>query len=41
MNRTISSLLSRRDVLRAGIAGGVALALNAPAVRRPQKARRS
>ena len=27
MNRTISSLLSRRDVLRAGIAGGVAIAL--------------
>jgi aryl-alcohol dehydrogenase-like predicted oxidoreductase len=30
MNRTISSLLSRRDVLRAGIAGGVAIALHAP-----------
>lgn len=30
MNRTISSFLSRRDVLRAGIVGGVALALHAP-----------
>ena len=30
MNRTISSLLSRRDVLRAGIASGVAIALHAP-----------
>ena len=27
MNRSITSLLSRRDVLRAGIAGGVAMAL--------------
>ena len=29
MNRTISSLLSRRDVLRAGIAGGAVMALGA------------
>ena len=29
MNRSISSLLSRRDVLCAGIAGGVAMALGA------------
>ena len=29
MNRTISSLLSRRDVLRAGIAGGALIALGA------------
>jgi aryl-alcohol dehydrogenase-like predicted oxidoreductase len=29
MNRTISSLLSRRDVLRAGIAGGAVIALGA------------
>jgi aryl-alcohol dehydrogenase-like predicted oxidoreductase len=29
MNRTISSLLSRRDVLQAGIAGGAAMALGA------------
>ena len=29
MNRTISSHLSRRDVLRAGIAGGAVIALGA------------
>jgi aryl-alcohol dehydrogenase-like predicted oxidoreductase len=29
MNRTISSLLSRRDVLRAGLAGGAVIALGA------------
>ena len=32
MNRTISSLLTRRDVLRAGILGGTALAVGAPAL---------
>jgi len=36
MNRTISSLFSRRDVLRAGIAGGVALALHAPGAQSAQ-----
>jgi aryl-alcohol dehydrogenase-like predicted oxidoreductase len=30
MTRTTSSLLSRRDVLRAGIVGGVAMALHSP-----------
>jgi aryl-alcohol dehydrogenase-like predicted oxidoreductase len=30
MTRTTSSLLSRRDVLRAGIAGGLAMALHSP-----------
>jgi aryl-alcohol dehydrogenase-like predicted oxidoreductase len=33
MTRTSSSLSSRRDVLRAGIVGGIALALHAPGAR--------
>jgi aryl-alcohol dehydrogenase-like predicted oxidoreductase len=33
MNRTLSSLVSRRDILRAGLASGVALALTSRAAR--------
>jgi aryl-alcohol dehydrogenase-like predicted oxidoreductase len=38
MNRTIPSFLSRRDVLRAGILGGVAMALHAPGAESAQSA---
>lgn len=38
MKHPTSSLLSRRDVLRAGIAGGVALALHAPGAQSAQSA---
>jgi aryl-alcohol dehydrogenase-like predicted oxidoreductase len=38
MSRTPSSLLSRRDVLRAGIAGGVVMALHAPGAQSAEQA---